>query len=142
MIRKGWFSYLEILRNTPYWETCQHDTTIETETLNTEMPETSNQRQTLNDNNQDTSHPNTVEQSLTQEEKMNIDIMKIIMSEKKTELPSLKNQDWKIVKAQTEKNKRLINKYPNEQYHGIKQSNLCKSQTSLWKVGLPLKKKY
>ena len=34
--------------------------------------------------------------------KMNIEIIKRIMSEKKITLPSLKNQDWKIVQAENE----------------------------------------
>ena len=38
-----------------------------------------------------------MEQILTQEEKMNIEIMKRIMSEQKTALPSLGNQDWRTV---------------------------------------------
>ena len=37
------------------------------------------------------------------------------MSAKKITLTSLRNQDWKTVKAETEKNKQIINKYLNEQ---------------------------
>ena len=36
------------------------------------------------------------------------------MSEKKITLSSLKNQDWKILKVESEKNKRIINTYLNE----------------------------
>ena len=55
IINKSWFSELEILEihKQIYSETCQHTTTIVTETLNTEMPETSKQRQTLSN---DTTH--------------------------------------------------------------------------------------
>ena len=63
---------------------------------------------------------------------MNIEILKRIMSEKKTTLPSLRNQDWETVKVETEKNKRLIYTYLNEQHHGIKWTNLCRSEISLW----------
>ena len=34
---------------------------------------------------------------------MNGEIMKRILSEKKTTLPSLRNQDWRTVKSETEK---------------------------------------
>ena len=34
---------------------------------------------------------------------MDIEILKKIMSEKKTRLPWLRNQDWKTVKAETQK---------------------------------------
>ena len=35
--------------------------------------------------------------------KINVDIIKRIMSEKKTTLPSLRNKDWRTVKSETEK---------------------------------------
>ena len=37
----------------------------------------------------------------------------------------------KIVKAETEKNKGIINKYHNEKHRGIKRTNLCRSKMSL-----------
>ena len=78
------------------------------EMLNTEKPESSNRIETPSNSNRNTIHPNTTEQTLTQEEKMNIVIMKRIMSKKKTTLPSLSNQDWKTVKAETEKVNKLL----------------------------------
>ena len=51
-------------------------------------------------NNRNTTHPNTMEQTLTQEEKRNVEMLKKIMS-KKTALPFLRNQDWKTVKVET-----------------------------------------
>ena len=59
---------------------------------------------------------------------MNTEIIKRIMSEKKTILPSLRNQDWKTVKVESEK----INKYINKQHQGIKQTNLYGSKISLY----------
>ena len=44
--------------------------------------------------------------TLTQEDKLDIDeldILKKIMTQKKTTLPSLRNQDWKNVKIEAEK---------------------------------------
>ena len=70
-----------------------------TDTLNTGKPESPNQ--TLNDNDQYTA--NTKTQTLTQKEKMKVEIMKRIESENKTPLPSLRNQDWRTVKSETEK---------------------------------------
>ena len=51
--------------------------------------------------NRNTIHPNT-EQTLTQEEKINTNTIKRMMFEKKTIL-SLRNQDWKTIKVETEK---------------------------------------
>ena len=39
---------------------------------------------------------------------MNIDNLKRIMSEKKTGLPSLRNQDWRTIKTKTEKINKLL----------------------------------
>ena len=62
---------------------------------------------------------------------MNIEIIKRIMSQKKTRLPFLRNQEWKTIKAEIEKAKRIINTYLNEQYHGIKRIYVCRSEISL-----------
>ena len=59
---------------------------------------------------------------------LNVEIIKRIMSEKKTTLPSLMNQDWKAVKVETKK--KIINSYLNE-HHGIKRTNLCRRETDL-----------
>ena len=53
--------------------------------------------------------------------------MKRIMSENRNTLPLLRNQKWKIVKTKTEKNKRIINTYHNEQCHRIKGTNYSMS---------------
>ena len=42
-------------------------------------------------------------QTPTQEDKINVEIMKRVMSEKKTTLSSLRNQDWRTVKSKTKK---------------------------------------
>ena len=64
---------------------------------------------------------------------MNVEIIKKIKSEKNTTVPSLRNQDWKTVKAETEKkkNKRIIDTYLNERHQGIKRNNLYGREISL-----------
>ena len=52
-------------------------------------------------------HTNHTEQTLTQEE-MITENLKRIMSEKKTRLPSIRNQDWKTIKTETEKINELL----------------------------------
>ena len=44
--------------------------------------------------------------------KTNSDTVRRIMSEKKTTLPSLRNQDWRTLKSETEKVKYLLTKIP------------------------------
>ena len=95
--------------------------------LNTKKQEHSNGIEIQSNSNQ-----NTEQTLLTQEEKINVEIIKRMMSEKETTLPSLRNQEWKTVKVETEKNKLIINTYPNEQHHRIKQINLCRSKISVY----------
>ena len=47
-----------------------------------------------------------------QEGKINIDTIRRIISEKKTTLPSLKNQVWRTVKSETEKVNDLFTNIP------------------------------
>ena len=51
-----------------------------------------------NNENQNTTHPNTTKQMLTQE-KIIVDLIKKIMSEKKTTLPSFRNLDRKKIQG-------------------------------------------
>ena len=82
--------------------------TTTTEKMNTGKPETHNQ--TLHDN--DPCTRNTQIQTLTQEEKTNIDTIRRIMSEKKTTLPSLRNQDQRTVKSETKRVNDLMTNIP------------------------------
>ena len=59
--------------------------------------------------------------------------MKRIIFEKKTAFPSPREPRLEISQSRNWKDKRLINKYPNEQHPGPIQSNLCRCETSLWK---------
>ena len=45
--------------------------------------------------------------------------LKRIMNEKKATLLSLRFIEWKTVKAETEKIKRIVNTYLNEKHHSI-----------------------
>ena len=73
-----------------------------TETQNTEKPEPPNRIETQNNCNCNTTYPNITQQILTQDDKINVEIIKRIMSKKKNTLPSYRNQDWKTVKVETE----------------------------------------
>ena len=76
--------------------------------LNPEKQESSILTEPQNNCNRNITHPNHTEQWLTQEEKMNIEILKRIMSEKKTTLPSLRNQDGKTARVETYKINELL----------------------------------
>ena len=57
------------------------------------------------------------------------------MSEKKATLLSFWYQDWKTVKIETEKkkNQKIIYTDLNERHHGIKRTNLYRSEISMRK---------
>ena len=61
---------------------------------------------------------------------MNIEIIKRIMPERNY-ITIAKKPCWKTVNAEIEKNKRIINKYLNEQHLGNKRTNLYWSESSL-----------
>ena len=73
------------------------------DTSNTEKHEISKRNEPQSNNIRNTTRPNCTEQSLTQEVNVNIKILRRIMSGKKTRLSLLRNQDYKTVKAETEK---------------------------------------
>ena len=66
-----------------------------------------NQIETQSNNNRHTTHPNIKEQTLAQEDKMNV---KKIIPEKKTTFPPFSNQEWKTVNAETEKVNKVLKK--------------------------------
>ena len=62
----------------------------------------------LTSENENSTHPNTAqsnkpEQTLSQEQKLNLENLKTIMNSEKIPLSPLKNIEWKIVRAETNK---------------------------------------
>ena len=80
----------------------KRDTNTIVDTPNTEKQEHSNQKEPQTNDNRNITHPTHTEQIQTEEE-MSLENLKRIMYEQKTRLPSLRNQDWRTVKAETEK---------------------------------------
>ena len=105
IIKKGWFSDLEIseVHQKMNRESRQQDPNTIIDTPNNNTLNEMNQ----SNKNRNTTHPIHTEITLTQEE-INMKNLKRIISEKKTGLPSLRNQNWKIVKGGTEKVNELL----------------------------------
>ena len=108
IIKKGWFSDLEILEI--------HQKINDQQSSNNTLPGTSNinkQTQPIrnepptsengNSNQLNTAQQNNLEQTLTQEQKLNLENLKRIMNSKKITLPSLRYIEWRIIKAETNK---------------------------------------
>ena len=68
----------------------------------------SNEKELPTSENENTTFPNDTlqsnhEETLSQEQKTNLENVKRIMSSEKTTLPSLRNIEWKILKIETNK---------------------------------------
>ena len=100
IIRKGWFSNLEILEI--YRQTNSEDSLTRSETLNTETKKKQNKLPNpitiQNSDERKVANPSITKQMFTQEDKINVELIKKIMIEHKTTLLFLRNQDWKKVK--------------------------------------------
>ena len=83
-------------------ESSQIDPNTIIDTPNSEK-QLSNRNELQSNNNRNTSHTNHTEQTVTQEEEMNIENLNWSLPEKKTRLPLLRNHDWRAVTAETEK---------------------------------------
>ena len=100
IIKKGWFSDLEIIEI--------HQKINDQQCSNNTLPGTSNinkQKQLIRkelptSENGNSTQPNNPEQTLSQGQKLNLENLKRIMSSEKTTLPSLRNIEWRIVKAE------------------------------------------
>ena len=105
IIKKGWFSDLE---------TIEIQQKINDQQVNNTLPNTSNIYKHPNQNEPPTSEngnptqpntakPNNSEETQSQEQKLNLENFKIILDSEKTTLPSLRNIEWRTVKAETNK---------------------------------------
>ena len=90
ILKKGWLSDLETLEVRGRVNREQHT-----------QKEFRNRIETPNIENQITTELNTTALILRQEDRTNIELIKI-MSEQKITLPSLRDQDWEKVKVETE----------------------------------------
>ena len=70
-------------------------------TINKQKQPNGNEPPTLENGN--TTQPNNAQQTLSQEQKVNLENLKRIMNNEKTTLPSLRNIEWRRVKAETNK---------------------------------------
>ena len=90
-----------------------------------------------NKENQNTPHPNTTKQMLAQEDKINVELVKKIMTENKITLLSLRNQDYKKVKVENEKvNKSLLN-IPTDNITELNELIYAGAKLACNKIGVP-----
>ena len=80
---------------------CEHNLPSRIKTLNTEKQVPPKQIETQNTENLNATNSRATKQMLTQEDKINVELIRKIIPEMKTTLPSLRNQDCEKVKVET-----------------------------------------
>ena len=110
IIKKGWFSDLEILDVHQKTNTQDNDTLPDTlrvkqnQPNRNELPSSRNENATLPNNTQ----PSNPKETLSQEQKIDLENVKRMMNNGKTTLPSLRNIEWRTLKIETIKINKVL----------------------------------
>ena len=105
-IKKGWFSVLELLEI--HQKSNRQNYNTVPDTSNGVEQKQSNEKQLQTSANENTTSANDIlprnqEKTLLQEQKINLENGKRIISSEKTIIPSLRNIEWKTLKIKTDK---------------------------------------
>ena len=145
IMKKGWFSELEIIEI--------HQKINDQERRNT-LPDTPNinqQNQPIQNEptseNGDTTQQNPTQQNttqqnnliLTQEQKLILKNLKRILNSEKTTLPSLRNIEWRIVKAETNKVNQVLTYIPTNNITDLNELVYAGAKLLCENIGIPSK---
>ena len=144
IIKKGWFSDLEILEIYQKTHKQNYDTVPDTSSSVKQKQPNGNELRNLEKEN--ATLPNNTQRSnnkeiLSQEQKINLENVQRIMNSEKTILPSLRNIEWRTLKIETNKINQVL---PHISTNNITELNeLIYAGTKLVceKIGIPLKSK-
>ena len=107
IIKKCWFSDHEIIEIQQKINDQQGNNILpDTRNINEQKQHNWNERPTSENENPtqpNTAQPNNPKQTLSPEQKLNLENLKIILNSENTTLPSLRNIEWRTVKAETNK---------------------------------------
>ena len=98
IIKKGWFSDLEIIEIHQKMNNQKGDNTVP-DTSNINKQKYPNLSEPPTSENGKPTQPDNPEQTLSQEQKVNLEHIKRIMNSEKTTLPSLGNIEWRTNKV-------------------------------------------
>ena len=141
IIQKGWFSDLEILeihQKINY----EQDTNTFTDTPRIDKQKQSNRNEQPTSENRNTTQPNATQpndtkQTLTQEQKINLENLKRIMNGEKTTLPSLRDIEWRTVKTETEKINQLLTYISTNNITELNELIYAGAKLVCVKIGIP-----
>ena len=105
IMKKGWFSDLELLEI--HQKTLKQKNNPVSDTPSGVKQKQPNEKEPQTSANENTTLPNDTlpnnQETLSQEQKANLENVKRIMNSEKTILPSLRNIEWKTLKTETNK---------------------------------------
>ena len=84
--------------------------------------------------------PNNQEETLSQEQKVNLEIVKRIMSCEKTILPSIRNIEWKTLKIETNKIDHILPYIPTNNSTELNELIYAGAKLVCEKMGIPSKR--
>ena len=104
----------------------------------------SNEKETQTSANENTTlpndtQPNNQEETLSQEQKMNLENVKGIMSSEKTILPSLRNIEWKTLKTETNKINHILPYIPTNNITELNELIYAGAKLVCENIGIPSK---
>ena len=142
IIKKGWFSDLEILEI--HQKTHKQNYNTVPDSSSGVKQKQSNEKELPTSKNENTTLPNDTlpsnqEETQSQEQKINLENVKRIMSSEKTILPSLRIIEWKTLKIETNKINHIL---PYIQTNNITELNVliyAGAKLVLRKLGSPQK---
>ena len=100
-------------------------------------PKQPNRKELLNLENGNATLPNNAQRSnhketLSQEQRLNLENVKRIMNSEKTMLPSLRNIEWRTLKVETNKINQVLPNMSTNYIIEFKRTNLCWGEISMW----------
>ena len=142
LIRKGWFSNIEIIEIHQKINDQQssNNTLPGTSNINKQNQSTRKEPQTLENENStrpNTAQPTKPEQILSQEQKLNLENLKRIMNSEKISLPSLRNIEWKIVRAETNKVNQVLTYISTNNITDLNELIYAGAKLVCEKIGIP-----
>ena len=142
IIKKGWFSDLELL-DIHQKTHKQNYNTVPGISSNVQQKQ-SNEKELQTSANENTTLPNDTlpsnqEETLSQEQKINLENVKRIMSSEKTTLTSLRNIEWKTLKIETNKINHILPDILTNNITELNELIYAGAKLVCEKVGIPSK---
>ena len=140
--KKGWFSDLELLEI--HQKTLKQNYNAVPDTPSGVKQKQSNEKEQQTLANENTTLPsdtlsNNQEETLSQEQKVNLENVKRIMNSEKTILPSLRNIEWKTIKIETNKINHILPYIPTNNITELNELINAGAKLVCENIGIPSK---